>query len=79
MELLCVDQNYLSGMVKRKVAFREFESALSAAVARGAVAGGRMARVRRTAGPAAARAAARISSPASRSRTSVAPWSATER
>jgi hypothetical protein len=38
MELLCLDQNYLSGFVKRKVAFRELESALRAAVARGAVA-----------------------------------------
>jgi hypothetical protein len=38
MELLYLDQNYLSGMVKRKVGFRELESALQAAVARGAVA-----------------------------------------
>jgi hypothetical protein len=35
--LLYLDQNYLSGMVKRKVAFRELEPALRAAVARGAV------------------------------------------
>ncbi|MGH3046589.1 MAG: hypothetical protein ACRDNC_06230 [Gaiellaceae bacterium] len=35
--LLYVDQNYLSGMVKRKPAFRELEPALRAAVARGAV------------------------------------------
>ena len=33
-----LDQNYLSGMVKRKVAFRELEPTLRAAVARGAVA-----------------------------------------
>jgi hypothetical protein len=32
-----LDQNYLSGIVKRKVAFRELEPALRAAVARGAV------------------------------------------
>jgi hypothetical protein len=38
MELLYLDQNYLSGMVKRKVGFRELEPALRAAVARGAVA-----------------------------------------
>jgi hypothetical protein len=38
MELLYLDQNYLSGIVKRKVAFRELEPALRAAVARGAVA-----------------------------------------
>jgi len=37
MELLYLDQNYLSGIVKRKVAFRELEPALRAAVARGAV------------------------------------------
>jgi len=36
--LLYLDQNYLSGIVKRKVAFREFEPVLRAAVARGAVA-----------------------------------------
>jgi hypothetical protein len=36
--LLYLDQNYLSGMVKRKPAFRELERALRAAVARGAVA-----------------------------------------
>jgi hypothetical protein len=36
--LLYLDQNYLSGMVKRKVAFRELEPALRAAVARGVVA-----------------------------------------
>jgi hypothetical protein len=35
--LLYLDQNYLSGMVKRKPAFRELEPALRAAVARGAV------------------------------------------
>jgi hypothetical protein len=35
--LLYLDQNYLSGMVKRKVAFRELEPTLRAAVARGAV------------------------------------------
>ena len=35
--LLYLDQNYLSGMVKRKPVFRELESALRAAVARGAV------------------------------------------
>jgi hypothetical protein len=34
---LYLDQNYLSGMVKRKVAFRELEPALRAAVARGAI------------------------------------------
>ena len=38
MELLYLDQNYLSGIVKRKVAFRELEPALRSAVARGAVA-----------------------------------------
>jgi hypothetical protein len=38
VELLYLDQNYLSGIVKRKVAFRELEPALRAAVARGAVA-----------------------------------------
>jgi hypothetical protein len=32
-----LDQNYLSGIVKRKVAFRELELALRSAVARGAV------------------------------------------
>jgi hypothetical protein len=32
-----LDQNYLSGIVKRKVAFRELEPSLRAAVARGAV------------------------------------------
>src|ERR671931_358952 len=37
MELLYLDQNYLSGIVKRKVVFRELEPALRAAVARGAV------------------------------------------
>ncbi len=36
--LLYLDQNYLSGIVKRKVAFRELEPVLRAAVARGAVA-----------------------------------------
>jgi hypothetical protein len=36
--LLYLDQNYLSGIVKRKAAFRELEPALRAAVARGAVA-----------------------------------------
>jgi hypothetical protein len=35
--LLYLDQNYLSGMVKRKPAFRELEQVLRAAVARGAV------------------------------------------
>jgi hypothetical protein len=35
--LLYLDQNYLSGMVKRKPGFRELEPALRAAVARGAV------------------------------------------
>jgi hypothetical protein len=35
--LLYLDQNYLSGMVKRKVAFRDLEPTLRAAVARGAV------------------------------------------
>jgi hypothetical protein len=35
--LLYLDQNYLSGMVKRKIAFRELEPSLRAAVARGAV------------------------------------------
>jgi hypothetical protein len=34
---LDLDQNYLSGLVKRKVAFRELEPTLRAAVARGAV------------------------------------------
>jgi hypothetical protein len=34
---LYLDQNYLSGMVKRKVAFRELEPTVRAAVARGAV------------------------------------------
>jgi hypothetical protein len=34
---LYLDQNYLSGIVKRKPAFRELESPLRAAVARGAV------------------------------------------
>src|SRR5918911_2002345 len=37
MELLYLDQNYLSGIVKRKPAFRELEPVLRAAVARGAV------------------------------------------
>src|SRR4029450_10209771 len=32
-----LDQNYLSGMVKRKPAFRELEPTLRAAVARGAI------------------------------------------
>jgi hypothetical protein len=32
-----LDQNYLSGIVKRKVAFRELEPTLRAAVARGAI------------------------------------------
>jgi hypothetical protein len=36
--LLYLDQNYLSGMVKRKPAFRELEPSLRAAVSRGAVA-----------------------------------------
>jgi hypothetical protein len=36
--LLYLDQNYLSGMVKRKPAFRELESVLRVAVGRGAVA-----------------------------------------
>jgi hypothetical protein len=36
--LLYLDQNYLSGIVRRKVAFRELEPTLRAAVARGAVA-----------------------------------------
>jgi hypothetical protein len=36
--LLYLDQNYLSGMVKRKPAFRELEPVLRAAAARGAVA-----------------------------------------
>jgi hypothetical protein len=36
--LLYLDQNYLSGMVKRKPAFRELELALREAIARGAVA-----------------------------------------
>jgi hypothetical protein len=35
--LLYLDQNYLSGMVKRKVAFRELEPVLRAAVAHGVV------------------------------------------
>jgi hypothetical protein len=35
---LYLDQNYLSGIVKRKPAFRELEPVLRAAVARGAVA-----------------------------------------
>jgi hypothetical protein len=34
---LYLDQNYLSGMVKRKAGFRELEPVLRAAVARGAV------------------------------------------
>jgi len=36
--LLYLDQNYLSGMVKRKLAFRELEPVLRAAVAAGVVA-----------------------------------------
>jgi hypothetical protein len=36
--LLYLDQNYLSGIVKRKVAFRKLEPVLRAAVARGSVA-----------------------------------------
>ncbi len=36
--LLYLDQNYLSGLVKRKSGFRQLEPALRAAVARGAVA-----------------------------------------
>ena len=36
--LLYLDQNYLSGIAKRKPAFRELEAVLRAAVARGAVA-----------------------------------------
>jgi hypothetical protein len=35
--LLYLDQNYLSGMVKRKPAFRELEPTLRAAIERGAV------------------------------------------
>lgn len=35
--LLYLDQNYLSGMVKRKSAFRDLEPVLRAAIARGAV------------------------------------------
>lgn len=38
MELLYLDQNYLSGIVKRKHGFRELEPILRAAVARGLVA-----------------------------------------
>lgn len=38
MLLLYLDQNYLSGMAKRKPAFRELEPVLRAAVARGAIA-----------------------------------------
>jgi hypothetical protein len=38
VEFLYLDQNYLSGIVKRKPAFRELEPVLRAAVARGAVA-----------------------------------------
>ena len=38
LELLYLDQNYLSGIVKRKDAFRELEPVLRAAVARGTVA-----------------------------------------
>jgi hypothetical protein len=38
VKLLYLDQNYLSGIVKRKAAFRELEPILHAAVARGAVA-----------------------------------------
>jgi hypothetical protein len=38
MERLYLDQNYLSGIAKRKIAFRELEPVLRAAVARGAVA-----------------------------------------
>jgi hypothetical protein len=38
ISLLYLDQNYLSGMVKRKVGFRELEPSLRAAVERGAVA-----------------------------------------
>lgn len=37
-QLLYLDQNYLSGIAKRKTAFRELEGVLRAAVARGAVA-----------------------------------------
>ena len=37
MVLLYLDQNYLSGMVKRKPGFRELEPVLRAAIARGAV------------------------------------------
>jgi hypothetical protein len=37
MVLLYLDQNYLSGIVKRKPGFRELEPVLRAAVARGAV------------------------------------------
>jgi hypothetical protein len=36
--LLYLDQNYLSGIVKRKAAFRELEPTLRTAIARGAVA-----------------------------------------
>jgi hypothetical protein len=38
MILLYLDQNYLSGIVKRKPGFRELEPVLRAAVARGAIA-----------------------------------------
>ena len=38
MELLYLDQNYLSGFAKRKPAFRELEVALRGALERGAVA-----------------------------------------
>jgi len=38
VDLLYLDQNYLSGIVKRKAAFRELEPVLRAAVTRGAVA-----------------------------------------
>ena len=38
MERLYLDQNYLSGIAKWKIAFRELEPVLTAAVARGAVA-----------------------------------------
>jgi hypothetical protein len=38
MVLLYLDQNYLSGIVKRKPGFRELEPVMRAAVARGAIA-----------------------------------------
>jgi hypothetical protein len=81
MELLYLDQNYLSGIVKRKVAFRELEPALRAAVARGVVAvpESETHRLESAARPdLPLLALLRVSSPAaSRSRTSVAPSSVT--